>query len=102
MNASIEQALAQAMGSRSETVALDGEGTANGLLKLALTIVRFLHDVLEKQAVARMESGSLTDEQIEKVGTCLMKQAQQISALCKEHGIDPDELELDLGPLGRL
>ena len=102
MNGSIEQALAQAMGSRSQTVALDAEGTANGLLKLALTIVRFLHDVLEKQAIARMEAGRLDDDQIERIGTCLMRQAQQIAALCEEHGIDPDELELDLGPLGRL
>ena len=44
----------------------------------------------------------IDDEQIERVGTCLMMQAQQIQALCDQHGIRVEDLELDLGPLGKL
>lgn len=98
----LEAQLATALARGTHRVALDEGGAGDGLLKLALTIVRFLHDLLEKQAIARMEAGQLDDEQIERIGRTLLLQAKQLRSLCDQHGIDPDSLELDLGPLGRL
>jgi len=74
----------------------------NGLGQLVLTLVKLLHELLERQAIRRMESGSLTDVEIERLGTTMMKQAQEIERLRQEFGLDEDDLNLDLGPLGKL
>jgi len=83
-------------------VNLDPEKGKNGLGQLVLTLVKLLHELLERQAIRRMESGSLTEEQIERLGTTLMRQAQEIERLRREFGLGEDDLNLDLGPLGRL
>jgi hypothetical protein len=87
------------MGGRLE---LDRDSTRNGLGRLVLTLVRLLHELLEKQAIRRMDSGSLTEDQIEQVGLTLMRQAEEIDRLRKEFGLEEKDLNLDLGPLGRL
>lgn len=81
---------------------LTAENAAEGLGRLALTIVNLLHELLERQAIRRMDNGTLTDEQIEKVGECLRCQSEAIDQLCDAFGIGREDLNLDLGPLGKL
>ncbi|MBI5419299.1 MAG: gas vesicle protein K [Deltaproteobacteria bacterium] len=81
---------------------LDPDDVKNGLGQLVLTLVKLLHELLERQAIRRMESGSLTEEQIDRIGFTLMRQAEEIDRLCKGFGLQEEDLNLDLGPLGRL
>lgn len=81
---------------------LDPQQVKNGLGQLVLTVVKLLHELLERQAIRRMDSGSLTEEQVERLGTALMAQSEEIERLCKEFGLSQEDLNLDLGPLGRL
>ncbi len=81
---------------------LDSTTTRNGLAQLVLTLVKLLHELLERQAIRRMESGSLSDEQIERVGLALMRQGREIERLRREFGLEEEDLNLDLGPLGRV
>lgn len=74
-----------------------GSSTANGLVRLVLTLVKLLHEVLERQAVRRMEAGHLTDAQIENVGTALFAQADEILRLQQHFGFSDKDLSLDLG-----
>lgn len=78
------------------------ETIEQGLAKLVLTLVEFLRSLLERQAIRRMEGGTLTDEQVEDMGRALMILETKIHELAKGFGLRPDELNLDLGPLGRL
>lgn len=81
---------------------LDQDQLKNGLGGLVLTLVKLLHELMEKQAIRRMDAGSLSDAQIERLGTTLMRQAEEIERLRVEFGLDDDDLNLDLGPLGKL
>lgn len=81
---------------------LTSENAAEGLGRLALTIVNLLHELLERQAIRRMDNGTLTDEEIEKVGECLRCQSEAIDQLCDAFKISREDLNLDLGPLGQL
>jgi hypothetical protein len=81
---------------------LDANGPKNGLGQLVLTLVKLLHELLERQAIRRIEAGSLSDAQIERLGLTLMRQAQQIERLRKEFGLEDEDLNLDLGPLGKI
>jgi hypothetical protein len=81
---------------------LDPETVKNGLGQLVLTLVKLLHELLERQAIRRIDAGSLNDEQIEGLGLTLMRQAEEIERLRKEFGLDEEDLNLDLGPLGKL
>jgi hypothetical protein len=80
----------------------DVNGAKNGLGQLVLTVVKLLHELLERQAIRRVEAGSLTEQQTERLGLVLMQQAQEIDRLRKEFGLEEEDLNLDLGPLGRL
>jgi len=81
---------------------LDPERLKNGLGQLVLTLIKLLHELLERQALRRIDAGSLTAEQVEKLGLTLMGQAEEIERLRKEFGLEEQDLDLDLGPLGRL
>lgn len=81
---------------------LTHDGAKNGLGQLVLTLVKLLHELLEKQAIHRIEAGSLTEMEIERLGVTLMKQAQEIDRLRIAFGLAEEDLNLDLGPLGRL
>lgn len=81
---------------------LDEANVGRGLAHLVLTLVKLLHEVLEKQAIRRMDGGSLTDEQIDRLGRTLAAQAKEIRAMAERFGIDERDLNLDLGPLGRV
>jgi hypothetical protein len=83
-------------------VNLDPESTRNGVAQLVLALINFLHELLERQAVRRMEAGALSDEEIERLGVALMKQAEELKRLAKEFGLEEEDLNLDLGPLGKL
>jgi hypothetical protein len=72
------------------------------VLKLVLTLVEFIRQLLERQAIRRMEVGTLTDEETEAVGLALMRLEETIRELSEQFGISPEELNLDLGPIGRL
>ena len=69
---------------------------------LVLTLVEFIRKLLERQAIRRMETGTLTDEQTEDVGHALMKLEETLHDIAAKFGIDPDDLNLDLGPVGKL
>jgi hypothetical protein len=81
---------------------LDQDNIKNSLGQLVLTLVKLLHELLERQGIRRIEAGSLTDAQIERLGLTLMKQAQEIDRLRKEFGLEEEDLNIDLGPLGQL
>jgi hypothetical protein len=81
---------------------IDGERVRNGLAQLVLTLVKLLHELLERQAIARMDSGSLTDAEIERLGTTLMQQADELKRVREVFGLKDEDLNIDLGPLGRL
>jgi hypothetical protein len=67
-----------------------------------LTLVEFLRQVLEHQAVRRMEGGSLSDEEVEQVGLALMRLQERMEEIRTVFGVDGEDLNIDLGPLGRL
>jgi len=81
---------------------LDPEHVKNGLGQLVLTVIKLLHELLERQALRRIDAGSLTEEQIERLGLTLMRQAEEIDRLRHEFGLEEKDLNLDLGPLGSL
>ena len=81
---------------------LDQNNLKNGLGQLVLTLVKLLHELLERQGIRRIEAGSLTDDQIERLGLTLMQQAQEIDRLRQEFGLEEEDLNLNLGPLGQL
>lgn len=85
-----------------DRINLDPDEVKNGLGQLVLTLVRLIHELLERQALRRIDAGSLTENQIESVGLALMRQADEINRLRKEFNLEEEDLNLDLGPLGRL
>lgn len=72
------------------------------VLKLVLTLVELIRQLLERQAIRRMEAGTLSDDETEAVGLALMRLQETIFDLAKQFDISPDELNLDLGPVGKL
>ena len=78
------------------------EGVEQGLAKLVLTIIEVLRKVLEHQAVRRMDGGSLSDEEVERLGLALLSLDGRLRELKTVFGLSDEELEIDLGPLGRL
>ena len=78
------------------------ENVEQGLAKLVLSLVELLRQLLERQAIRRMEGGSLTDQQIEDMGQALMKLEAKIHELADHFGLSPADLNLDLGPIGHL
>jgi hypothetical protein len=81
---------------------VDPEDVQKSVVRLVLALVEFLRKLLERQAIRRMESGTLTAEETEKIGQALMKLEETVHLIAKQFGLRPDELNLDLGPLGRL
>ena len=78
------------------------ENIEQGLARLVLSLIELLRRLLERQAIRRMEGGSLEDAQIEEMGLALMKLEQKIRELAQQFGLRPEDLNLDLGPLGNL
>ncbi len=78
------------------------ENIEQGLAKLVLGLIELLRQLLERQAIRRMQGGSLTDAQVEEMGEALMKLEAKIRELADHFGLTPADLNLDLGPLGSL
>jgi hypothetical protein len=78
------------------------EGVEQGLAKLVLSLIELLRRLLERQAIRRMEGGSLTDQQVEDMGQALMKLEKKVHELADSFGLKPEDLNLELGPLGKL
>jgi hypothetical protein len=72
------------------------------VMKLVLTLAEFIRQLLERQAVRRMENDTLTADQVEAVGLALMRIEEAVHDIARQNELDPKDLNLDLGPLGRL
>ncbi len=83
-------------------VVIDPAALERDLSRLVLTLVEFLRRLMETQAVRRMEAGTITPEQAETLGDTLQQSQQAVFSLCRRLNIAPEELNLDLGPLGKL
>src|SRR5688572_32561377 len=77
------------------------EDVRRSVMQLVLTLVDFIRQILERQALRRVDEGTLTPEEIERIGAALMQLEQTIHDLAVQAGIDPKDLNLDLGPLGK-
>jgi hypothetical protein len=93
------QAVAEALPPRLNT---DPEKVENGLARLVLTLIEVLRKVLEHQAVRRMEGGHLTDEEVERLGVALLRLNDRMQDMKGIFGLTDDDLQIDLGPLGKL
>ena len=80
----------------------DPEDVQRSVARLLLAITEFLRKLMEKQAIRRMEAGTLTDEEVEKLGLALMRLEETLHEIAARFGLAPEDLNLDLGPLGRL
>jgi CII-binding regulator of phage lambda lysogenization HflD len=78
------------------------ENAEKGLAKLVLTLIELIRKLMEKQAMRRVEAGSLTDEEVERVGETLEKLEKKMKELKEIFGLKDEELNLNLGPLGDL
>ncbi|MEL7484806.1 MAG: gas vesicle protein K [Planctomycetota bacterium] len=107
-SASIEagQEVSEPSGVAAETSApridLNEENVGKGLAQLVLTVVRLVHELLERQAIRRMDAGGLTDEEVDRLGRTLQAQAREIRDMAERFDLSVDDLNLDLGPLGKV
>ncbi|HKB79455.1 MAG TPA: gas vesicle protein K [Thermoanaerobaculia bacterium] len=83
-------------------ISADPEVVENGLAKLVLSIIELIRRLLEKQALRRMETGNLTEEEIERLGSALMKLEEKMEQLKEVFGLTDDDLNLRLGPVRTL
>jgi uncharacterized protein YjiS (DUF1127 family) len=94
--------LGQASSTLPQRVNADPESVERGLAKLVLTLIELLRRLMERQALRRMEAGSLSDAEIERLGQTFMKLDQRMEELKEAFGLEGEELNLNLGPLGDL
>ena len=80
----------------------DQEDVARGLAQLVLTLIELLRQLMERQAIRRVEAGGLTDEQVERLGQALMALEDRMDELKDLFGLEDKDLNLNLGPLGNL
>jgi hypothetical protein len=80
----------------------DPEDVRRSVGKLVLTLVEFIRQLLERQAIRRMDAGTLTAEETEAVGLALMRLEETVHFVGAQFGLDPEDLNLDLGPVGKL
>jgi predicted CopG family antitoxin len=85
-----------------ERIAADSEIVENGLAKLVLSIIELVRRLLEKQALRRMDGGNLSDEEIEKLGSALMKLEEKMGDLKRTFNLSDQDLNLKLGPVTML
>lgn len=80
----------------------DPDDVKRSVAKLVLTLVEAIRQLLERQAIRRMEEQTLTDQQTEDIGLALMRLEEAIRDIGGQFGLSPEDLNLDLGPLGKL
>jgi len=83
-------------------VEADPESVERGLAQLVLTLVELLRQLLERQALRRIEGGSLSEDEVERLGETFMLLERRMEELREAFGLEQEDLNLDLGPLGRL
>lgn len=81
---------------------IDPDDVSKGLAKLILTVVELLRELLERQAIRRIDSGTLTREEINNLGTTFMELAEKMEELKSQFGLKTEDLNIDLGPIGKL
>ena len=80
----------------------DRENVERGLAQLVLTLIELVRQLMERQAIRRFESGGLSNDQIERLGQALMALEQRMEELRDYFGLTEEDLNLELGPLGKL
>lgn len=97
-------AVAAAFGAKGKgaSVDLDPDTVEQDLARLVLALMEFLRQLMEAQAIRRMEAGALTAEQEDRVGETLMRAREALVDMAGRFDLDEEALSLDLGPLGRL
>ena len=78
------------------------EGLEKGLAQLVLTLVELLRELMERQALRRIEAGTLSDEEVERLGRTFMALSERMDELKEVFGLTDEDLNLNLGPLGNL
>ena len=86
----------------SRRVNADPENVEKGLAQLVLTVVELLRQLMERQALRRIEGGGLDEDEVERLGVALMRLEERMQELKLEFGFDDEDLNLNLGPLGDL
>ncbi|MFB7948517.1 gas vesicle protein K [Kitasatospora phosalacinea] len=89
-------------GDRPRRVELDPETVGRDLASLVLTVVELLRQLMERQALRRIDQGDLDEEQVEQLGLTLMALEDRMAELREHFGLAPEDLNIDLGPLGPL
>jgi hypothetical protein len=95
----LREALTFAEATIPERISADPEVVENGLAKLVLSIIELIRRLLEKQALRRMDAGSLTEPEIERLGNALMKLEEKMAELKQTFGLTDEDLNLSLGPI---
>jgi hypothetical protein len=80
----------------------DREDVARGLAQLVLTLIELLRQLMERQAIRRVEAGGLSEEQVERLGQALMALEERMEELKEDFGLTEEDLNINLGPLGDL
>ena len=93
---------ASALADLPSKIRLQPENVRNGLAQLVLTLVELLRELMERQALRRIDAGSLNSEEIERLGTTFFRLAEEIDKLKEYFGFTDEDLNLNLGPLGKL
>jgi hypothetical protein len=100
LSETLKQGLSQASDAQGR-IQIDPETVEQDLARLVLGLMAFLRQIMELQAIRRMENGTLTEAQTEALGTTLMRAEAALEEMAERFGLTPADLSLDLGPLGR-
>ena len=93
---------AQSVPGRVANLDLDPDRMEEGLARLVLTLVELIRQLLERQAIRRMEGGSLSEAEVERLGLALLRLQEKLHEMAAAFGLQPEELNINLGPLGNL
>ena len=93
---------ASAVADLPSKIRLEPENVRNGVAQLVLTLVELLRELLERQALRRIDAGSLGSAEVERLGTTFLRLAEEIDKLKQYFGFSDEDLNLNLGPLGKL
>ncbi len=85
-----------------QRISFQPEDVKQGLGKLVLTVVELLRELLERQAIRRMDAGVLNDQEVERLGSTFLQLSEQMEILKVAFGLEGEDLNIDLGPLGKL
>jgi hypothetical protein len=86
----------------SPRININPENLRNGLAQLVLTVIELLRELLERQAIRRVEGGSLSEDEVERIGCTFLRLSEEMDRLKTEFGLAQEDLNIDLGPLGKL